>query len=62
MIFSCGSSQETEISEFVDQPVNIDTKKNPIDRGNPIYKACYGLGTIFRTSSIRKSSIFGNRN
>ena len=28
MIFSCGSSQETEISEFVDQPVNIDTKKN----------------------------------
>ncbi len=40
---------------------NIDTKKNPIDRGNPIYKACYGLGTIFRTSSIRKSSIFGNR-
>ena len=40
---------------------NIETKKNPIDKGSPLYKACYGLGSIFRSSSVRKGDIFGKK-
>ena len=40
---------------------NIDTKKNPIDRGKPLYKACYGLGSIFKSSLVRKGAIFGKK-
>jgi glycosyltransferase involved in cell wall biosynthesis len=49
-----GSYWVEERSEFTE----IGRRDEPINRGLPLYRACYGLGSFFRTSRLRFNSLF----